>query len=189
MAVIVCRLKKWLLITLLCYCFNAYSQTKVLNLAERNDNVLVSKSNIISFLSTSKEHSVLLNLLKTSKLDSLFLTKQNYTFFAPTNAAFEKLPKTVMKEIVLPEQIDKLKSILNYHVLANSVNSDLIKGTIKTKGKAIFKTLNGKNMTVYFKDGVYIIKDVKGNKALVETLDKQEDNSVIHILDTVLLPD
>ncbi|RLJ69148.1 putative surface protein with fasciclin (FAS1) repeats [Lacinutrix venerupis] len=189
MTVIVCRLKKWLLITLLCYCFNAYSQTKVLNLAERNDNVLVSQSNIISFLSTSKEHSVLLNLLKTSKLDSLFVTKQNYTFFAPTNAAFEKLPKTVMKELVLPEHIDKLKSILNYHVLANSVNSDLIKGTIKTKGKAIFKTLNGKNMTVYFKDGVYIIKDVKGNKALVETLDKQEGNSVIHILDTVLLPD
>ena len=173
------------------YSVNINAQKNIVNQVETLlNNTSISKTDIISFLSTSKEHSKLLELLKISGIDELFSTETTFTILAPTNAAFEKLPKTTLEKLMLPENNNKLKNILNYHILSGSINSTLISKTISQKrGKAVFKTNNGANIIIFNKNGIFTIQDGKGGKAFIETLDKHQINGIVHIIDSVLLPE
>ena len=100
-----------------------------------------------------------------------------FTVFAPTDDAFAKLPKGTLETLLKPENKDKLKAILTYHVApAKAMSKDL------KDGQAV-KTVNGKDVTVKMKGGKVMVGDAKVTKA-----DVAASNGVIHVIDTVLLP-
>ena len=99
------------------------------------------------------------------------------TVFAPTDEAFAKLPEGTVESLLLPENIDQLTSILTYHVVAGKIlSTDLSDG-------ASAATLQGSNLNVGIADGIVSIQN-----ANVITADISTSNGVIHVIDTVLLP-
>ena len=99
------------------------------------------------------------------------------TVFAPTDEAFAKLPEGTVESLLQPENIDKLKSILTYHVVAGKIlSTDLSDG-------ATAATLQGTNVGVEIADG-----NVAINGANVTAADIKASNGVVHVIDTVLLP-
>lgn len=100
-----------------------------------------------------------------------------FTVFAPTDEAFSKLPAGTVESLLEPGNKEKLQAILTYHVVAGKVMSADISG--KTMDTA---TVNGQNIAIDATDGVTI------NGANVVTADVEASNGVIHVLDTVLLP-
>jgi uncharacterized surface protein with fasciclin (FAS1) repeats len=100
-----------------------------------------------------------------------------FTVFAPTDAAFAKLPDGTVADLLKPENKDKLTAILTYHVVAGK---DMAKDVVKLSS---VKTINGKELPIKVADGKVMV----GN-ATVTTADIEASNGVIHIIDTVLLP-
>ena len=100
-----------------------------------------------------------------------------FTVFAPTDAAFAKLPPGTLEELLKPENKDKLQAILTYHVVPGKVTSkDVMMLTSAT-------TVNGKNLSIGKSEG-----DVMVDKAKVVKADIMCSNGVIHVIDTVVLP-
>ena len=102
-----------------------------------------------------------------------------FTVFAPTDAAFKKLPKGTLASLLKPENKGKLTAILTYHVVSGKV---MAADVIKLKNRTKVKTVNGKSITVNNKHGVKI------NHSKVLKTDIEASNGVIHVIDTVLLP-
>ncbi|MCA9016376.1 MAG: fasciclin domain-containing protein [Planctomycetaceae bacterium] len=100
-----------------------------------------------------------------------------FTVFAPTDAAFQKLPAGTVETLLKPENKDKLIAILTYHVVPGKVASQDV---VKLKGA---KTLNGQRADIQTQDG-----KVKVDGASVEAVDIQCSNGIIHVIDTVILP-
>jgi uncharacterized surface protein with fasciclin (FAS1) repeats len=102
--------------------------------------------------------------------------------FAPTNAAFGKLPAGTVDNLVKPENKATLSKILTYHVVAGKLAaSDL------TEGKKL-KTVEGEQLTIKKSDGKVMIIDSKGNSSTVTIPNVNQSNGVIHVVDTVLMP-
>jgi uncharacterized surface protein with fasciclin (FAS1) repeats len=100
-----------------------------------------------------------------------------FTVFAPTDAAFAKLPDGTVADLLKPENKAKLTAILTYHVVAGK---DMAKDIT---GMSSVKTVNGKELSIKVVDGKVMVGD-----ATVTTADIQASNGVIHVIDTVLLP-
>ena len=112
-----------------------------------------------------------------------------FTVFAPTNAAFAKLPKGTVDTLLKPENVDKLKAILLYHVVPGTMTATDLMGAIKDGGgKADLKTAEGENLTATMKGKGIIITDAKGDMAHVTTANVMQSNGVVHVIDHVLLP-
>ena len=101
-----------------------------------------------------------------------------FTVFAPTDEAFAKLPAGTVESLLRPENKEKLKSILLYHVVSGNVPASKV---LKLNGHSV-KTLEGSSIKVSTKDGVRV-----GNAKVVQT-DVMASNGVIHVIDTVLMP-
>ena len=99
-----------------------------------------------------------------------------FTVFAPTDDAFAKLPKETLADLLKPENKEKLKAILTYHVVSGKVLAKDVKA-----GKV--KTVNGKELTVTVADG-----KVKVDDAVVIKTDIETKNGVIHVIDAVIVP-
>ena len=137
----------------------------------------VSKPNIVQVAVGSKDHSTLVTALKAAALVDAMSNAGPFTVFAPTNAAFEKLPAGTVEGLLKPDQKDALSNILEYHVYV---------GVIKTESMRDGQTLgqvNGKNITINVKDGKYMINDKATIIASVPA-----SNGIIHVIDEVLLP-
>lgn len=112
-----------------------------------------------------------------------------FTVFAPTNAAFEKLPAGTVETLLQPENKATLTGILTYHVVAGSyAAADLAATAEKMGGKAELTTVAGGTLTVMQKDGKWVVVDAAGNAAGIETADVAQANGVVHVIDTVLMP-
>jgi len=112
-----------------------------------------------------------------------------FTVFAPTNKAFDKLPKGTVETLLKPENKKQLQTILTYHVVAGKMNAvDIDKAIKKGKGKATLKTVSGGTLTAWMKGKDLYITDESGNSAKVTIADVNQSNGVIHVVDTVLLP-
>lgn len=133
--------------------------------------------NVVDIAVENPNFSTLVSLLKKAKLVGALKKGKNLTVFAPTNDAFAKLDKDLVKHLTSPQGAKELKEILLYHVLGNQVKSDMIKGS------ATPVTLQGKNLCVYLKGG-----KVKVNDGQVVKADILGSNGVIHVVDTVLTP-
>jgi len=112
-----------------------------------------------------------------------------FTVFAPTDDAFAKLPAGTVDSLVKPENKDALDKILTYHVVAGKVSSKQLAAMIKKGGgKATIKTVQGEDLIVTMSGDKIMLTDAKGGMATVTTADVFQSNGVIHIIDTVLMP-
>ena len=145
--------------------------------------------NIVQNAIHSKDHTTLVAAVKAAGLVKTLESPGPFTVFAPTNAAFEKLPKGTVQTLLEPENKDKLKSILTYHVVPGRLTThDLMEKVKDGHGKAMLKTAEGDDLTVEMKDGHLWIIDGKGDKARITVSNVMQSNGVIQVINKVMLP-
>ena len=145
--------------------------------------------NIIENAVNSKDHTTLVAAVKAAGLVETLQSKGPFTVFAPTNAAFNKLPKGTVETLLKSENLKTLQTILTYHVVSGKMNSSAIAKAIKMgKGKAMLKTVSGGTLTAWMKGKKLYITDENGNSAKVTIADVNQSNGVIHVVDAVVLP-
>ncbi len=145
--------------------------------------------NIIENAVNSKDHTTLVAAVKAAGLVDTLSSAGPFTVFAPTNAAFAKLPAGTVETLLKPENKAQLAAILTYHVVAGKLGAKDVIAAIKAgKGKAVLKTVQGEALTASLVGGKVVITDAKGGKSTVTTADVNQSNGVIHVVDAVLLP-
>jgi uncharacterized surface protein with fasciclin (FAS1) repeats len=145
--------------------------------------------NIVQNAMNSKDHTTLVAAVKAAGLVKTLEGPGPFTVFAPTNEAFKKLPAGTVETLLKPENKDKLKSVLTYHVVPGRITAKELMDKIKEGGgKAMLKTVEGDELTFQMKDGKVWVKDAKGDTAQVTIANVMQSNGVIHVIDTVLLP-
>jgi uncharacterized surface protein with fasciclin (FAS1) repeats len=145
--------------------------------------------NIVENAVNSKDHTTLVAAVKAAGLVETLQSKGPFTVFAPTNAAFAKLPAGTVETLLKPENKDQLTKILTCHVVAANALSEAINKMIKDDGGMHpVKTVGGCEFWAMAKNGKIMIKDGKGGVATVTIADVKQSNGVIHVIDSVLLP-
>ena len=138
--------------------------------------------NIVQNAVNSKDHTTLVAAVKAAGLVDTLSSKGPFTVFAPTNAAFGKLPAGTVDTLVKPENKATLTKILTYHVVPGKLNAaDL------TDGKKL-TTVEGETIAVKLEGKKVWIVDAKGGTSAVTIADVNQSNGVIHVVDTVLMP-
>jgi uncharacterized surface protein with fasciclin (FAS1) repeats len=145
--------------------------------------------NIVENAVNSQDHTTLVAAVKAAGLVDTLEGAGPFTVFAPTNEAFAKLPAGTVDTLVKPENKETLTKILTYHVVAGKVGSKELMKMIKAgHGKAELKTVEGGTITAMAKGGKIMLTDEKGGMATVTIADVYQSNGVIHVIDTVLMP-
>ncbi|OAB27784.1 Uncaracterized surface protein containing fasciclin (FAS1) repeats [Flavobacterium fryxellicola] len=145
--------------------------------------------NIVENAVNSKDHTTLVAAVKAAGLVETLQSKGPFTVFAPTNAAFAKLPMGTVETLLKPENLKMLQTILTYHVVAGKMNaSDIAKAIKMGKGKATLKTVSGGTLTAWMKGKNLYITDENGGKSKVTIADVNQSNGVIHVVNAVVLP-
>ena len=151
--------------------------------------VMYPSKNIIENAMNSKVHTTLVAAVKAADLVETLQSKGPFTVFAPTNAAFAKLPKGTVETLLKPENKKLLQTILTYHVVSGKFNASVIANLIKKgNGKAVLKTVSGGILTASMKGKKIYITDENGSAAKVTIADVNQSNGVIHVVDAVVTP-
>ena len=149
---------------------------------------MLPTKNIIENAVNSKDHTTLVAAVKAAELVETLSSKGPFTVFAPTNAAFDKLPKGTVETLLKPENKAMLQGVLTYHVLAGKFDSKAIAAAIKAgKGTATFPTVQGGKLTGSMVGKKLVLTDEKGGKSTVTIADVNQSNGVIHVVDAVVL--
>jgi uncharacterized surface protein with fasciclin (FAS1) repeats len=145
--------------------------------------------NIIENAVNSKDHTTLVAAVKAADLVETLSSKGPFTVFAPTNAAFDKLPAGTVETLLKPENKAMLQGILTFHVVAGKMNAkDIAKAIKKGNGKAVLTTVQGGKLTAMMMGKDLYITDENGGKAKVTIADVNKSNGVIHVIDAVVTP-
>lgn len=137
----------------------------------------------------SEDHTTLVAAVKAAGLVETLQSSGPFTVFAPTNAAFDKLPKGTVETLLMAENIKLLQQVLTYHVVAGKMNAKDIAEAIKVgNGKAILKTVSGGTLIAMMKGKDLILVDENGSKSKVTIADVNQSNGVIHVVDSVVTP-
>jgi uncharacterized surface protein with fasciclin (FAS1) repeats len=145
--------------------------------------------NIVQNAVHSKDHTTLVAEVKAAGLVKTLESPGPFTVFAPTNAAFKKLPNGTVQALLKPENKDKLAGILTYHVVPGRLTTHDLMAKVKAgHGKAMLKTVEGDDLTVEMKRGHLWIIDGKGDKARITISNVMQSNGVIQVINTVMLP-
>lgn len=145
--------------------------------------------NIVENAMNSKDHTTLVAAVKAAGLVETLQSPGPFTVFAPTNAAFDKLPKGTVDMLLKPESKARLTTVLTYHVVPGNWDSkSLMKMVKKGNGMAKVKTVQGEELTIMEKDKKLWVKDMQGGAAMVTIADVHQSNGVIHVIDKVLMP-
>ncbi|CAH0993999.1 hypothetical protein EMA8858_00106 [Emticicia aquatica] len=145
--------------------------------------------NIVENAVNSKDHTTLVAAVQAAGLVETLQSAGPFTVFAPTNAAFGKLPAGTVETLVKPANKATLTSILTYHVVAGKLNASDILAKIKEgKGSATLTTVQGGTLKVSLKGKNVVLTDEKGGMSTVTIADVNQSNGVIHVIDTVVLP-
>jgi uncharacterized surface protein with fasciclin (FAS1) repeats len=144
---------------------------------------------IIDNAVNSADHTTLVAAVKAAGLVETLKGPGPFTVFAPTNAAFSKLPAGTVDTLLKPENKATLTKILTYHVVAGRLSAADIKKMIKDgHGAAELKTVSGGTLTAMMKGNMIVLKDEKGGMSTVTQGNVFQSNGVIHVVDSVLLP-
>lgn len=162
----------------------AGAQTKMVGGA-----AMYPSKDIIDNAVNSKDHTTLVAAVKAAGLVETLKGKGPFTVFAPTNAAFAKLPAGTVDKLLLPENKKMLSGVLTYHVVAGSWDAASVAKLIKAGGgTAELKTVSGGKLWAMMHGSDVVIKDEKGGMATVTISDVRQSNGVIHVIDAVLMP-
>jgi uncharacterized surface protein with fasciclin (FAS1) repeats len=145
--------------------------------------------NIVQNAMNSDDHTTLVAAVKAAGLVDTLQGPGPFTVFAPTNEAFAKLPAGTVDNLLMAQNKDTLTKILTYHVVAGRMGTREIAKAIKAgNGKAELSTVSGGKLWVSMKGKDIVITDEKGDSSKVTIGDVYQSNGVIHVVDTVLLP-
>ncbi len=144
--------------------------------------MMVPSKDIVDNASASADHTTLVAAVKAAELVETLKGKGPFTVFAPTNAAFDKLPAGTVETLLKPENKAKLSGILTYHVVAGGLKSTDLKDGQK------LKTVQGEELTIGYKDNKWTVWDSKGGYANITIADVISSNGVTYVIDAVLMP-
>ncbi len=172
--------------------FSAIGTTTMANASTEmvGGKTMYSNKDIVDNAVNSADHTTLVAAVKAAGLVQTLKGKGPFTVFAPTNAAFGKLPAGTVDTLVKPENKAKLTGILTYHVLAGKYDFNALAKKIRMgRGKAQLTTVNGAKLSFMMNGSHNItVSDNSGNTANISTYDVYQSNGVINVIDTVLLP-
>jgi uncharacterized surface protein with fasciclin (FAS1) repeats len=168
------------------FCSIASAQDKTV---EVGGAAMYPSKNIVENAVNSKDHTTLVAAVKAAGLVETLQSTGPFTVFAPTNSAFDMLPKGTVETLLKPENKNMLTSVLTYHVVAGSIDAAELSRLIKEgKGKAELNTVAGGKLWASMKGNKVVIMDEKGGSATVTIKDVYQSNGVIHVIDHVVLP-
>jgi uncharacterized surface protein with fasciclin (FAS1) repeats len=164
---------------------SAQEMTKMVGGAE-----MFPSKNIIQNAVNSKDHTTLVAAVKAAGLVDTLSGAGPFTVFAPTNAAFAKLPAGTVDSLLKPEMKGTLTKVLTYHVVAGKWSAaQIVKGIKDSKnGKFEITTVSGGKLWAWMDGKNVAITDEKGGKAWVTIADVNQSNGVIHVINAVLMP-
>jgi uncharacterized surface protein with fasciclin (FAS1) repeats len=166
--------------------FSAYAQMKD---PEVGGAAMYPSKTIVENAVNSPINKTLVAAVKAAGLVDTLNSPGPFTVFAPTDDAFAKLPAGTVDTLLKPENKDTLVKILTYHVVPGKISAkELAKMIHSGHGKAMLKTVQGEDLTASMSGGKIILTDAKGGTATVITADVFQSNGVIHVIDTVLMP-
>jgi uncharacterized surface protein with fasciclin (FAS1) repeats len=144
--------------------------------------------NIIENAVNSKDHTTLVAAVKAAGLVETLQGKGPFTVFAPTNAAFDKLPAGTVEMLLRADHKEMLGKVLTYHVVAGKWDAKaLMKKAQKAGGTLELSTVSGGRLWVMAHGDMLMLKDEKGMTAQITTPDVYQSNGVIHVIDTVVM--
>lgn len=147
------------------------------------------RATIVENASKSADHTTLISAVKSAGLETTLSGTGPFTVFAPTNAAFDKLPPALLTSLQQPANKGRLTSVLTYHVVPGRVTAaDLMQQIEAGGGRATLRTAQGGTLTATSDASGVTVTDGKGNAARVTTADVAQSNGVVHVVDTVLIP-
>lgn len=150
---------------------------------------MYANKDIVDNAVNSKDHTTLVAAVKAAGLVETLKSAGPFTVFAPTNEAFDKLPAGTVETVLKPENKEMLTKILTYHVVAGKMDSKAIAKAIKAgNGKAELTTVSGGKLWASMDGDKLILTDEKGGTATVTIANVMQKNGVIHVIDSVLMP-
>ena len=148
-----------------------------------------AQKTIVDVAVGSADHTTLVAAVKAADLVATLQSAGPFTVFAPTNAAFAKLPAGTVETLLKADNKATLAKILTYHVVAGNLNAaTVVKAITDAKGSLSIKTVSGGTLVASLRDGKVILTDENGGVATVVAADLAASNGVIHVIDTVVLP-
>ncbi|MBA4196628.1 MAG: fasciclin [Chitinophaga sp.] len=182
-------MKKIIILFASAFIINASMAQKMEKTVEVGGAPMYPSKNIIENAVNSKDHTTLVAAVKAAGLVETLQGAGPFTVFAPTNAAFDKLPKGTVETLVKPENKATLTKILTYHVVAGKLDAKAIAEKIKAGGgTAELTTVQGETLKASMKGSKLVLTDAKGGTATVTIKNVYQSNGVIHVIDTVLMP-
>jgi uncharacterized surface protein with fasciclin (FAS1) repeats len=171
----------------------SYGQNGKMMTSEKTVSVggapMYPSKNIIQNAMNSKEHTTLVSAVKAAGLVETLQGAGPFTVFAPTNKAFDMLPKETLGTLLKPENKNQLTHILTYHVIAGNWDSKALGEKIRSgKGTAELTTVSGGKLWASMNGNKIVLKDEKGGWAMVTIRDVYQRNGVIHVIDHVVMP-
>lgn len=152
-------------------------------------SAMFPQRNIIQNAVNSADHTTLVAAVKAAGLVQTLEGPGPFTVLAPTNSAFEKLPAGTVQTLLKPENKAELVKVLTYHVVPGRLTSIDLKKQIKAGGgQATLKTVNGETLTAREEGGDIVLVDEKGDSSRITIANVMQSNGVIHVVDTVVLP-
>lgn len=150
---------------------------------------MVQPTTIVDVAVGNENFTTLVAAVKAVGLVETLSSEGPFTVFAPTNAAFDKLPAGTVDNLLKPENLEKLKSVLTYHVVAGKFEAAAVIDAInQNKGKFTVTTVQGGKIDLSLKDGNVVLTDANGKTSTVAMADVAASNGVIHAIDTVVMP-
>lgn len=154
---------------------NEQTEEKLTGQSGVQDNV--SNPNVVQIAAGSKDHSTLVAAVKAANLVDVLSNTGPFTVFAPTNAAFDKLPAGTVDGLLKPEKIDDLTDILQYHVYVGVLKAESL------QDGQVLGVVNGGNIKITLENGKPLIN---GKAHIIASI--PASNGIIHVIDEVLLP-
>ncbi len=181
--------KRWLMAAGLVAAMAAAGSAQEKTVMVGGESMFPSK-NIVANAVNSKDHTTLVAAVKAGGLVETLQGAGPFTVFAPTNAAFAKLPAGTVDTLLKPENKATLVKILTYHVVAGKWDADaLMKKVRDGRGTAELTTVSGGKLWAVMNGAKNIaLKDEQGTWAEISTYDVMQLNGVIHVVTNVLMP-
>jgi uncharacterized surface protein with fasciclin (FAS1) repeats len=150
---------------------------------------MLPTATIVDNASKSADHTTLVAAVKAAGLAETLSGAGPFTVFAPTNAAFAKLPAGTVDGLLKPAAKADLARVLTYHVVPGTMTAENIAAAIKAgNGTATLTTVQGDKLTATASGATVTLTDAKGGKSTVTQADVMQSNGVVHVIDTVLMP-
>ena len=152
--------------------------------------ISISAQTVVDVAVSNKDFSTLVTALKAADLVGALSSEGPFTVFAPNNDAFAKIDAETLGNLLKPENVKTLSNILTYHVVSGKLMaSDVVSALESGYGKVKLTALNGQNFTARSKGSKIYLEDSQGNMSEIIATDVAGSNGVIHVINSVVMPE